>query len=302
MSSYELYAPGWANRPDLDFELLEKNPFMAGEYVWTGFDYIGEPTPYNQDKTNALNFQNPEERKKAMAELERLGGKAPSRSSYFGILDLCGFPKDRYYLYQAHWRPDFPMSHILPHWNWAERVGQITPVHVFTSGDEAELFLNGKSLGRKKKERFTYRLVWEDVIYQPGQLTVKTWKNGKTWAEADRSTTGEAKQLLVVADRPEIRPDADDLCYVTVTIADEKGRLVPRSMNRLHFTVEGDAEIVAVCNGDATSHESLQGDTMPAFNGLCQVILRGKAGKPGSATLTVTADKLPASKATITIR
>lgn len=301
VSSYELYAPGWANRPDLDFELLERNPFIAGEYVWTGFDYIGEPTPYNQDTTNALNFQNPEERAKAMEELRKLGGRAPSRSSYFGILDLCGFPKDRYYLYQAHWRPDHPMAHILPHWNWPERAGQPTPVHVFTSGDEAELFLNGKSLGRRKKEKFQYRLVWEDVIYQPGTLTVKAWKHGKPWAEADRSTTGPASKLLATADRPEIRADGDDLCYVTITVADDKDRLVPRSMHRLHFDIDGAAEIVAVCNGDATNHESLQGRTMPAFNGMCQVILRGKRGTPGTATLKVRAEGGP-GPATVEIR
>jgi beta-galactosidase len=302
VSSYELYAPGWANRPDLDFELLDRNPFIAGEYVWTGFDYIGEPTPYNQDSTYALNFQNPEERKKALEDLKKIGNRPPSRSSYFGILDLCGFPKDRYYLYQAHWRPDFPMAHILPHWNWQERIGQITPVHVFTSGDEAELFLNGKSLGRKKKEPFTYRIVWEKVKYQPGELKVVTWKKGKEWAKAERSTTGQATQLLATADRPEIRADGNDLAYITVTIADAKARLVPRSMDRLHFKIAGPAEIVAVCNGDATNHESLQGTTMPAFNGLCQVIVRGKPGSPGTATLSVASGKLPAAKVTLTTR
>jgi beta-galactosidase len=302
VSSYELYAPGWANRPDLDFELLEKNPFVAGEYVWTGFDYLGEPTPFNVDETNALNFDNEEQRRKAMEEFQKLGGKSPSRSSYFGIIDLAGFPKDRYYIYQAHWRPDFPMAHILPHWNWPERVGQVTPVHVFTSGDEAELFLNGKSLGRKKKEEFQYRIVWEDVVYQPGTLTVKTWKNGKAWAEADRSTTGKASQLLVKADRPEIKADGKDLSYITITIADEKKRLVPGSMNRLKFKISGDAEIAGICNGDPTSLESMQGDTLPAFNGLCQVILRGKSGKPGKATLHVESEGLPAGKVTITTR
>jgi beta-galactosidase len=119
MSSYDLYAPRWATPPDTEFTGQDKNPFVAGEFVWTGFDYLGEPTPY--DRT--------------------------SRSSYFGIVDLDGFKKDRFYLYQARWRPDLPMAHILPHWNWPERVGQVTPVHVYTSGDSAELFLNGKSLG-----------------------------------------------------------------------------------------------------------------------------------------------------------
>jgi len=301
-SSYELYAPGWANRPDLDFELLEKNPFMAGEYVWTGFDYLGEPTPFNPDSSNALNFDNEDDKKKAMELFEKLGGKSPSRSSYFGILDLAGFPKDRYYLYQVHWRPDFPMAHILPHWNWPERAGQVTPVHVFTSGDEAELFLNGQSLGRKKKEPYQYRIVWEDVVYQPGTLTVKTWKNGKPWAQDDRSTTGPVSKLLVTADRPEIKADGKDLCYVTVTIADDKDRLVPRSMNRLQLKVEGNAEIVGVCNGDPTDLESMQGDTLPAFNGLCQVVLRGKAGKAGTTTLSVASEKLPVGKVTVTMK
>ena len=302
VSSYELYAPGWANRPDLDFELLEKNPFVAGEYVWTGFDYLGEPTPFNVDETNALNFDNEEQRKKAMEEFQKLGGKSPSRSSYFGILDLAGFPKDRYYIYQAHWRPDFPMAHILPHWNWPDRIGQVTPVHVFTSGDEAELFLNGKSLGRKKKEKFQYRIVWEDVAYQPGELTVKTWKNGKEWATADRSTTGKASQVLVDADRSEIKADGSDLSYVTITIADDKKRMVPESMNRLKFKVTGSAEIAGICNGDPTSLESMQGDTLPVFNGLCQVVLRGKPGSPGPATLSVEAEGLPTVKLTITTK
>ncbi len=299
ISSYELYAPGWANRPDLDFELLEKYPFVAGEYVWTGFDYLGEPTPFNVDETNALNFDNEEQRKKAMEQFQKLGGKSPSRSSYFGILDLAGFPKDRYFLYQAHWRPELPMAHILPHWNWSDRVGQVTPVHVFTSGDEAELFLNGKSLGRKKKDKFQYRIVWEDVIYQPGELKVKTWKGGKEWATADRSTTAKASQLLVEADRVEIEANGDDLSFVTITIADDKKRLVPDSMHRLKFKLTGNAEIAGICNGDPTSLESMQGDTLPAFNGLCQVVLRSKAGNPGAATLSVEAEGLPSAKVTI---
>ena len=151
VSSYDLYAPGWATPPDTEFRGQEQFPFTAGEFVWTGFDYLGEPTPYNADTSNLLNFTDPEEKARMEKELQELGKiHVPSRSSYFGILDLAGFKKDRFYLYQAHWRPDLPMAHILPHWNWPERIGQVTPVHVYTSGDEAELFLNGKSLGRKK--------------------------------------------------------------------------------------------------------------------------------------------------------
>jgi beta-galactosidase len=183
MSSYDLYAPPWATPPDWEFKGQDQFPYVAGEFVWTGFDYLGEPTPYNGDMSNLLNFTDPAEKARMQKELEALGKiKVPSRSSYFGIIDLAGFPKDRYYLYQARWRPDFPMAHILPHWNWPDRVGQITPVHVYTSGDSAELFLNGQSLGLKKKGQYEYRLRWDDVVYQPGELKVVAYKNGKKWA------------------------------------------------------------------------------------------------------------------------
>ena len=145
VSSYDLYATAWATTPDTEFKGQDKFPFVSGEFVWTGFDYLGEPAPYNSDKSSLLNFTDPAEKAQMQKELDKLGKiKVPSRSSYFGIIDLAGFPKDRYYIYQARWRPDFPMAHILPHWNWPDRVGQITPVHVYTSGDSAELFLNGK--------------------------------------------------------------------------------------------------------------------------------------------------------------
>ena len=151
VSSYDLYAPGWAGPPAQEFKGQDENPAVAGEFVWTGFDYIGEPTPYNHDSTSLLNFHTEAEKAAYQKKLDEMGPKNPSRSSYFGILDLCGFKKDRFYLYQSRWLPGKPMAHILPHWNWPERVGEITPVHVYTSGDEGELFLNGKSLGRKKK-------------------------------------------------------------------------------------------------------------------------------------------------------
>ncbi|HKL20549.1 MAG TPA: DUF4982 domain-containing protein, partial [Tichowtungia sp.] len=204
VSSYDLYAPRWAYKPDVEFEAQDRLAPLFGEFVWTGFDYIGEPTPYNKDETNLLNFHDPEQRKKAELELQKLDGMNPARSSFFGIIDLCGFPKDRFYIYQAHWRPELPMAHILPHWNWPERAGEITPVHVYTSGDEAELFLNGKSLGRKKKGPYEYRLRWDDVVYQPGELKVIAYRNGKKWAEQTMKTTGNAEQVMLTADRPEI--------------------------------------------------------------------------------------------------
>jgi beta-galactosidase len=301
VSSYDLYAPRWAFPPDVEFKGLDQFPFTAGEFVWTGFDYLGEPTPYNADVTNLLNFTDPGEQAAMAKELQELGKiRVPSRSSYFGIIDLAGFPKDRYYLYQARWRPDLPMAHILPHWNWPDRVGQVTPVHVYTSGDEAELFLNGQSLGRKKKGPFEYRLRWDDVKYQPGELHVVAYKSGQKWAEDSVKTTGPAAKVTLQADRADLRADGQDLSFVTVTIADQAGLLVPRSMNLVKFEISGPGEIVAVDNGDATSFESFQAKEHKAYNGLALVIVRTKAGEPGAITLKAQSDGLAGAELVLT--
>ena len=270
VSDYDLYAPGWATPPDDEFRGQDQNPFVAGEFVWTGFDYLGEPTPYGNRND-------------------------PARSSYFGIVDLAGFPKDRFYLYQSVWRPDFPMAHILPHWNWPDRVGQITPVFVFTSGDSAELFLNGKSLGKKTKGPFEYRLEWNDVKYQPGTLKVVAYKNGKKWATDVMQTTGPATKLTLQADRPTITADGQDLSFITVTVADKHGLLVPQSKNHIKFEISGPGEIVATDNGDPTSFESFQAPEHNAFNGLALVIVRAKAGQPGTIILNAESDGLKGS-------
>jgi beta-galactosidase len=293
MSSYDLYCPGWGWVPDNEFKSLAKNPHVAGEFVWTGFDYLGEPTPYNNDSSNLLNFHDAAGKANMARELKELGKiRVPSRSSYFGIVDLAGFRKDRFYLYQAHWRPDYPMAHILPHWNWPERAGQVTPAHVYTSGDEAELFLNGKSLGRKKKGPEEYRLRWNDVVYEPGELKVIVYKGGKEWARDVMKTTGPAAKLVLEPDRPVIRADGADLSFVTVTIADKDGLLVPRSKNQVVFGISGPGEIVATDNGDATSFEPFQASTRKAFNGLALVIVRAKAGQTGEIVLTATSGGL----------
>jgi beta-galactosidase len=293
MSSYDLYAPPWATPPDWEFKGQDAFPYVAGEFVWTGFDYLGEPTPYNGDMSNLLNFTDPAEKARMQKELEALGRiKVPSRSSYFGIIDLAGFPKDRYYLYQARWRPDFPMAHILPHWNWPDRVGQITPVHVYTSGDSVELFLNGKSLRLKKKGPYEYRLHWDDVVYQPGELKAVAYKNGKAWATDVMKTTGPAAKLKLQADRNTIKADGQDLSFVTVTVADQDGLLVPRSHNQIHFDINGPGEIVATDNGDATSFESFQSHERKAYNGLCLVIVRAKAGESGNIMLRAASEGL----------
>jgi len=274
VSDYDLYAPGWATTPDDEFRGQDQNPFVAGEFVWTGFDYLGEPTPYGNRND-------------------------PARSSYFGIVDLAGFPKDRFYLYQSVWRPDFPMAHILPHWNWPDRIGQITPVHVFTSGDSAELFLNGKSLGKKTKGPFEYRLEWNDVKYKPGTLKVVAYKNGKKWATDVMKTTGPATKLTLQADRSTIATDGRDLSYITVTVADKQGLLVPQSKNHIKFEISGPGEIVATDNGDPTSFESFQVPEHNAFNGLALVIVRAKAGRPGTIILNAESDGLKGSSVRI---
>jgi beta-galactosidase len=292
MSSYDLYAPPWATTPDTEFRGQDKSPFVAGEFVWTGFDYLGEPTPYNSDLSNLLNFSDPAEKAAMEKELKELGRiRVPSRSSYFGIIDLAGFKKDRFYIYQARWRPDLRMAHILPHWNWPDRVGQVTPVHVYTSGDEAELFLNGKSLGRKARGPFEYRLRWDDVVYQPGVLEVVAYKNHSRWAREVVKTTGPAAKLTLSPDSVTLKADGQDLCYVTAAIADKDGLQVPRSKNHVAFEITGPGEVIATDNGDATSFEPFQAREHSAYNGLCLAIIRS-TGAPGTIVLKATSPGL----------
>ena len=300
VTSHDLAAPAWAMPPDDEFKGEDENPFVAGEFVWTGFDYLGEPTPYDHDSTNRLLFTDPEVQAEWDAML-KAGGKVvvPSRSSYFGIFDLAGFKKDRFYLYQSRWRPDLPMAHILPHWNWPERVGQITPVQVYTSGDEAELFLNGKSLGREKRGPFEYRLRWDNVVYEPGTLEVVAYKNGRRWATDVVKTTGPAAKLALQADRTKIRANGLDLSFLTLMIEDRNGLPVPRANNHVRFSIAGPGEFVATDNGDATSHVSFQSTERDAFNGLCLAVVRAKAGYPGRITVTAQSDGL--SSATVVI-
>jgi beta-galactosidase len=192
------------------------------------------------------------------------------------------------------------MAHILPHWNWPERVGQVTPVHVYTSGDSAELFLNGKSLGMKKKGLLEYRLHWDDVVYQPGTLKVVAYKNGKKWATDEMKTTGPAEKLTLKADRATIAADGQDLSFITITVADKHGLLVPRSNNHIKFEIEGPGEIVATDDGDPTSLEPFQAPEHNAFNGLALVIVRAKAGEPGTIKLEAEADGLKSATIKIT--
>ncbi|NVM77533.1 beta-galactosidase [Duganella sp. SG902] len=303
VSSYDLTAPTWATLAETEFRSQDDHPFVAGEFVWTGFDYLGEPTPYNSDSTNLLNFSDPAQQQRAAKELAELKKiEIPSRSSYFGIVDLAGFKKDRFYLYQARWRPEFPMAHLLPHWNWPERLGLVTPVHLYTSGDEAELFLNGTSLGRKKRSPRDYRLRWDDVVYAPGILHAVVYKNGKPWAEDTVQTTGEPAGLRLVADRATLRADGADLAFVTVTVTDKAGHTIPRASDRVAFSLSGPGEIVATDNGDATSFESFQSPTRRVFNGKALAIVRTRPGQAGRLVLTASAPGLSGTQVTLDSR
>lgn len=298
VSSYDLRGPGWGSSPDQEFAALDKHPGICGEFVWTGFDYLGEPTPFNSDFSILLNHaaaMSSEQLEKEKEALEKIAeSRPPSRSSYFGIVDMAGFPKDRFYLYQSRWMPNLPMVHILPHWNFPDRVGKETPVSVYTSGDEAELFLNGKSLGRKKKGEYEYRLRWKDVVYEPGQLKAVAYKNGKQWAETTVKTTGEATKLKLVSDKTSIKSDGDELAFVTVSVTDDEGNMVPTAQNKISCRLEGDGQIVATDNGDPTCHITFSKPDRPAFNGLLLVIVKAnsKSDTKGSLKLTVQSEGL----------
>jgi len=266
-SAYELYGPSWGASPDKVFNMQDKYPYVAGEFVWTGFDYIGEPTPYGDDEL--------------------------ARSSYFGIIDLAGFKKDRFFLYQARWREQLPMAHILPHWSWpSSQVGQVTPVHVFSSGDEAELFVNGKSAGRQKRESMTYRFRWDKVTYAPGDLRVVTYKNGAVWAEATKKTVGAAAALTIKADRTTISADGYDLSFITVAVVDGSGEVMPNASDSVTFSVSGPGEIVATDNGDPIDQTPFPSLTRNAFHGLALAIVRSSPGKAGEITVSASATSL----------
>lgn len=270
VSSYDLYAPGWASKPDYEWEFEDRAPYLTGEFVWTGIDYLGEPTPYNVDWSILTNFQNEEEKAKAEEALrQQAQTPPPSRSSYFGIIDLAGFPKDRFYLYQSRWNPELPMAHILPHWSWDGREGEITPVHVYTSGDSAELFVNGKSHGMKKKGEGEYRLRWDEIVYEPGIVEVISYKDGKEWARDKVKTSGKPSSIKLSEDFI-----GDDLMYIRVEVTDKNGQMVPYANNNLEFTISGPGKIVACDAGDPTSHIPFYSTKLPAFNGLCSVIVK----------------------------
>ncbi len=279
-SSYDMNACSWSNVPDDDFVLQDDKSWVIGEFVWTGFDYLGEPTPYDD-------FW-------------------PSRSSYFGICDLAGIPKDRYYLYRSRWNTKDETLHILPHWTWPGREGETTPVFVYTSYNSAELFVNGKSQGIRKKNNETnqlrYRLMWMDVKYEPGTLKVVAYDdNGKPVAEKEIHTAGKPHHLELSADRNVIKADGKDLSFVTVSVVDKDGNLCPEASNQLQFKATGAGKYRASCNGDATSLEMFHLPTMKTFSGKLVVIIQSSENK-GDITLEVSGKGIKKADLTIQAR
>ncbi|MEX0324133.1 MAG: beta-galactosidase GalB [Puniceicoccaceae bacterium] len=291
VSSYANQWAPWGCIVDYEFEEQDKNPNVCGFFFWTGIDYRGEPGADPVLKNpKSHKFTTPE----LQAEYDAMADKTKIElhAGFNGVVDLCGFEKDMFYLFQAWCLPDKPMAHVLPHWNWSGREGEVTPVHVFTSGDEAEVFINGKSQGRKKRGKYDYRLVWEDTKYQPGELKVVAYKNGKKWAEDSRRTAGKPASIELTPHKTELTADGYDLSFVKVAILDKDGNLCPRASNMVKFKVSGAGKIQAVENGDSNCFEPIQGKQRSAFNGLCQVIVRTKKGESGPITVTATADGL----------
>ncbi len=290
VSSYDLNAPTWADIVDDDFMWQQEESYIAGEFVWTGFDYLGEPTPYNNRWVKAHGMKD----------------KEASRSSYFGIVDLCGIPKDRYYLYKSYWKPEETTIHILPHWNWEDRIGENIPVFVYTNGECAELFVNGKSQGKKCKnpksenslERF--RLMWNEVTYQPGEVKAIAYKAGEKIGENSVKTAGKPDALILTPDRMTITADGNDLSYILVEAVDSEGNHCPLANNRIDIELTGPGKMMGVGNGNPQSMNPFTSDSVPLFHGKAMIIV-GSDYTKGSLTIEVTADGLKKSETKISI-
>lgn len=269
-SSYDVEYCPWSNLPDDDWRMQDDRDYTIGEFVWTGYDYLGEPSPYDE--------------------------YWPSRSSYFGICDLAGLPKDRYYLYRSHWRKDDATLHVLPHWTFPGREGETTPVYCYTSWPSAELFVNGKSQGRILKNPNTrldrYRLRWNNVKYEPGEIKVVAYDyDGTAKGEKIIRTAGAPARIVLKADRNSISSKGEDLSFVTVSVVDKNGTPCPTATNNMKFNVSGAGKFRAACNGDATSLVAFNSTEMPLFSGELVVVVEGL--RHGTAMLSVSADGLP---------
>lgn len=281
-SGYDMEACNWSNIPDVDLALAEDYPWTLGQFVWTGFDYLGEPSPYDTDAW-------------------------PNHSSMFGIIDLASIPKDRYWLYRSIWNTESPTLHIVPHWTWPGREGKVTPVYVYTSWPEAELFVNGVSQGRRSKLSPSapceglqdealegrYRLMWNDVVYQKGEIRVVAYDaKGNVAASESVRTAGKPYALRLECDRSSIARDGEDLAYVTVSVTDKDGNTVPTDTREVLASVSGAGEFRAIANGDPCSLEMFHHPRMHLFAGKLTVIVRSKANADGPVLLKVNAKGL----------
>ncbi|MGM0739518.1 MAG: glycoside hydrolase family 2 TIM barrel-domain containing protein, partial [Bacteroidota bacterium] len=317
LTAYMLTSARWSDIPEHEFEYMRIDTFMAGEFVWTGFDYLGEPTP--------------------VTTLDRPGGSRPvvddsitARSSYFGIVDLAGLPKDSYYNYRSLWNKKENTVYLSPHWNWEGHEGEKIPVFLYTSGDEAELFLNGVSLGRRQKidpdqvktsmairesldysvragdeERpyfeivDAYRLRWLDVAYEPGEMKAVAYRDGEMIGEAVVKTAGEPARLALTPDRTRMNADGMDLCYITIEMVDSEGVLCPWAMDMLEFKVEGSARLMGVANGHQRGHDVFTDATHPLFYGKAVAVIRSIPGTSGKAVVTVISESGLESSVTV---
>ena len=276
-SSYDLEYCGWSNVPDIDFAMAADKEWEIGQFVWTGFDYLGEPTPYNL---------------------------MPNHSSNFGIIDLASIPKDRYWLYRSVWRPDAETLHILPHWTWPGREGEVTPVFVYTNYPEAELFINGKSQGRKAKdpsdEQGRWRLMWMDTVYEPGEVKVVAYDAaGNAVAERSVRTAGEPDHIELNVDRSTLQADGKDLAYIEVSVVDKDGNLCPSDGRLASFATQGAGGAYrAAANGDPTCLDLFHLPQMHFFNGKLIAIVQA-AEAPGTVTFTASAPDLRSASVTI---
>ncbi len=261
--AYDTDAPWWANTAEGWWPHFDAKPYIAGGFIWTGFDYRGEPTPYPN---------------------------WPSISSQFGALDTCGFPKDNYYYYRAWWRPE-PLLHLFPHWNW--QAGSTVSIWAYSNCDAVELFVNGKSLGKKDMAKDMH-VEW-GVPYQPGKITAFGYKGGKVVVKDTRETAGPAARVVLTADRTALSADGRDCAVIRAEVVDAKGRTVPKADNLIRFDVAGSASVIGVGNGNPNSHEADKASQRLAFNGLaCAIVQTGKTA--GQVTISATADGLIAGK------
>ncbi len=277
-SGYDVEYCSWSNIPDDDFAAEDDLPYDMGQFVWTGFDYLGEPSPYDTDAW-------------------------PSHSSYFGIVDLASIPKDRYYLYRSKWNETDKTLHILPHWNWKGREGEITPVFVYTDSPKAELFINGKSQGMREKNDSSnmnrYRLMWNETVYEPGEVKVVAYnENGTVAGEKIIRTAGKPDHLVLTSNRKTLSADGEDLAYITVQVADKDGNIVPDDTRAVKFSVKGAGKFRATANGDPTSLRLFHLPEMDLFAGAATAIVQA-GNEPGVITFEAKAPGLKSAKLTL---